>query len=165
MKTVALILACMAASCSEAPPPKAVSEVVVAPQAPIAKYRTFAFGTSDAPHEGFDVSPRSLEVQRRLKPLVEAGLQGHGYVEDASKADFVVKLASGTMEQPSKPEERAVAVPPPHGYIGIDIYDASTGTEVWQGSAFAEIDLEKIDDSLLKMGVEHMLSSFPQRRD
>ena len=115
------------------------------------------------PKSGFEVTPRSLEVQRRLRPLVLAALEERGYSEDDSKADFIVKLATGTGTVQAPGAERALPSTVARGFIGIDIYDAQAGSQVWQGSAFAEIDPEKIDDSLLKMGVSHMLASFPAR--
>lgn len=165
MKWMALVLLGSVTSCSSAavPPSKAVASSVASPHAPLASYRSFAFGLADPPKAGYEVTPRSLEVQRRLRPVVLAALQGRGYSEDESKADFIVKLTSGTGEIPPQGAERAVPTGLARGFIGIDIYDAAAGTEVWQGSAFAEIDPEKIDDSLLKMGVMHMLADFPAR--
>jgi hypothetical protein len=49
-------------------------------------YHTFSFGLSDQPKPGYQVTPRSLEVQRRLRPAVLEALQQHGYVEDEKKA-------------------------------------------------------------------------------
>jgi hypothetical protein len=46
------------------------------------------------------------------------------------------------------------------GFIGIDIYAGASGTQIWQGSAFAEIDPMAIDDALLRRGVDHMLEGF-----
>jgi hypothetical protein len=95
--------------------------------------------------------------------MVLEALQERGYSEDETKADFVVKLVTGTGAVPISSAERTVTTGSARGFIGIDIYDRPTGTEVWQGSAFAEIDPEKIDDTLLKMGVAHMLAGFPAR--
>ena len=60
--------------------------------------------------------------------------------------------------------ERSTPTGLARGFIGIRVYDAATSTEVWQGSASAEINPQKIDDSLLKMGVERMLADFPIRK-
>ena len=163
MKWMAVVLLGAVTSCSSATvPTKAVATRVAAPNASFASYRTFSFGLADQPKTGYEVTPRSLEVQRRLRPLVQEALQGRGYQEDA-KGDFVVKLATGTGSVQRPGAERVIGTPLAQGYIGIDIYDASSGGEVWQGSAFAEIDPEKVDDSLLKMGVAHMLENFPPR--
>jgi hypothetical protein len=87
-----------------------------------------------------------------------------GYVEEETKSDIIVKVAAGTGAIPNPAADRALPGGPARGFIVIHIYDAPTGTEVWQGSAFAEIDPEKIDDALLKMGVEHMMAEFPTRK-
>jgi hypothetical protein len=50
------------------------------------------------------------------------------------------------------------------GFIGVDIYSQASGNQIWQGSAFAEIDPMKIDDALLRQGVDHMLDGFGSRR-
>jgi hypothetical protein len=110
------------------------------------------------------VTPRSLEVERRLRPIVLESLKARGYAESDSSGDFVVKLVTGTGPASTQgPAERAMPTGLARGFIGINIYDGPTGAQVWQGSAFAEIDPEKIDDSLLKMGVTHMLAGFPSR--
>jgi Domain of unknown function (DUF4136) len=165
MKWMALALLGATSCTTAAVPNSAVATSVSSPHVPLAAYHTFSFGLADQPKSGYEVTPRSLEVQRRLRPLVLAALQERGYTENETKADFIVKLATGTGAGPGPgPEvERAVHVPVARGFIGINIYDAPTGTEVWQGSAFAEIDPEKIDDSLLEMGVSHMLAGFPAR--
>jgi hypothetical protein len=157
------LLSTLTACGTAAAPNTAVATSVASPHASLASYHTFSFGLADQPKPGYEVTPRSLEVQRRLRPVVLAALEARGYTEDEAKADFIVKLAAGTGDLPSQQAERAVPTGLARGFIGIDIYDAPTGSQVWQGSAFAEIDPEKIDDSLLKMGVTHMLADFPAR--
>jgi hypothetical protein len=168
MKWIALVLMSALTSCSAVTPPtRTAASTVTSPHASFAGYHTFSFGLSDPPKTGYDVTPRSLEVQRRLRAVVLAALQQRGYVVSDAPGDFVVKLASGTGPAEYQSEElsaeRAIATGLARGYIGINMYDGSTGIEVWQGSAFAEIDPEKIDDSLLAMGVNHMLKDFPAR--
>jgi hypothetical protein len=52
----------------------------------------------------------------------------------------------------------------PLGEIDVRIFDASTRTEVWRGSAVSHIDLTRdIDDGLLQRAVEGVLGSFPTR--
>jgi Domain of unknown function (DUF4136) len=162
MKWMTVALLGAATSCSAAATPsKTMATSFASPHSSLASYHTFSFGLADQPKAGYEVTPRSLEVQRRLHPLVLEAFKDRGYIEDEAKADFTVKLAAGTGELPNPGLEHAVPTGLARGFIGIDVYDASTGTQVWQGSAFAEIDPEKIDDSLLKMGVTHMLADFP----
>lgn len=164
MKWMALALLGAVTSCSAAAvPPQGVATSIAAPHASFTSYHTFSFGLAEQPKAGYEVTPRSLDVQRRLRPVVLEALQGRGYVEDQSKADFIVKLSAGTGAEASSAAERAVPTGLARGFIAIHIYDGPTGAEVWQGSAFAEIDPEKIDDSLLKMGVSHMLADFPAK--
>jgi hypothetical protein len=161
-------------ACSAAPPPapkNAVASSAAAPDVSFASYHTFAFGLSQPPRAGYEVTPRSLEVQRRLRALVKTALEERGLTEVAQNPDTVVKLATGSGSEPRLrpaapdsvliPAERGPA--PAVGFIGIDIYEAASGVEVWQGSAFAEIDPMKIDDALLQQGVDHMLEGFRSR--
>jgi len=164
MKWIGVAFLCAATSCAaEAVPSKTTATSIVAPRTSVASYRTFSFGLAGQPKAGYEVTPRSLEVQRRLRPVVLEALLARGYVEDPEKPDLIVKLAAGTGALANRGAERAVPTGLARGFIGIDVYDAATGTEVWQGSAFAEIDPEKIDDSLLKTGVNHMLAELPSR--
>jgi len=150
------------ASCSaSAPPPRANASSIAAPSAPFESYESFSFGLADQPGPGYQVTARSLEVQRRLQLLVQAELQERGYVQNPAKGDFIVKLVTGTGMPPNPAAERTAGPGPARGFIGVDVYDAVSGSMVWKGTAFAEIDPATIDDALLQMGVDHMLASFP----
>ena len=167
-KWIAVALVGALASCSTAAEPakapKATATSVASPHASFAQYQTFSFGLADPPKAGYEVTPRSLEVERRLRPIVLESLKAHGYTESDSSGDFVVKLVTGTGAAFTQGTlERATPTGLARGFIGINIYDGPTGAQVWQGSAFAEIDPEKIDDSLLKLGVTHMLADFPSK--
>ena len=167
MKWMLLALAGALAGCStNVQAPKTTATTIAAPHASLASYRSFSFGPSDPPKVGYEVTPRSLEVQRRLRSVVLSALQQRGYQANDAQGDLVVKLAAGTGPEVLAGErgvERATPTGLARGYIGINVYEGSTGTEVWQGSAFAEIDPAQIDDSLLEMGVAHMLQDFPTR--
>ncbi|MET0791638.1 MAG: DUF4136 domain-containing protein [Polyangiaceae bacterium] len=142
--------------------------VIAAPHASFASYHTFSFGLSDPPKAGYEVTARSLEVQRRLRLVVLAALQQRGYALEDAGGDFIVKLAAGTGPAvyiaTQGHDERATDSGLAQGFVGISVYDRATGNEVWQASAFAEISPAKIDDSLLQMGVNHMLKDFPARQ-
>ncbi|HEY3256404.1 MAG TPA: DUF4136 domain-containing protein, partial [Polyangiaceae bacterium] len=144
------------------PQPNGTTEHVAATEASFARYQTFAFGEANPPRAGFEVSQHSLDVQRELASLVEAGFTERGYKKTVGGSDFIIKLASGTASA-LPPSDYAEGLPP-RGFIGIDVYDAASGREVWQSTAFAEIDLHKIDQGLLRRGVDHMLASVPTRR-
>ena len=165
MKWISIALVSVLAACGTTnPQPKTAATSIASPRASLASYHTFSFGLSDQPKSGYEVTPRSLEVQRRLRSVVLTALQQRGYTASDATGDMVVKLATGTgAEVVEGGAERATPTGLANGYIGVNIYDGSTGTEVWQGSAFAEIDPAKIDDSLLQVGVSHMLQDFPAR--
>jgi hypothetical protein len=167
--TTTALLAMLLCSCATTPPPAPVASSFAAPNASFASYHAFSFGPANDPPPSYQTTPRSLEVQRRLHAVVLAALQKRGYVEDSSKSDFIVKLATGTGEAATPRTEQgdfamggaSTRTPAAQGFIGIDIYDASSGAMIWKGSAFAEIDPAKIDDALLRRGVDHMLADFP----
>ena len=168
MKWIVLAFIAALPACTKvAPRDQTSATVVAAPHASFASYHTFSFGLSDPPKAGYEVTPRSLEVQRRLRLVVLAALQQRGYTLDDAGGDFIVKLASGTGPAvyiaTQGLDERATDTGLAQGFIGINIYDRATGSEVWQASAFAEIAPAKINDSLLEMGVNHMLKDFPAR--
>ena len=171
MKLPIAALVVVLCSCTkEAQPPRGAAWSVAAPNASFASYHTFAFGLAENPPQSYQTTPRSLEVQRRLHSIVLTTLQKRGYVEDKSKSDFIVKLVTGTGEGANASAEHAdlqiEGYRPPmpaKGFIGIHIYDAPSGSMIWQGSAFAEVDPEKIDDGLLQRGVDHMLANLPTR--
>jgi len=162
MRSRAIVLAVAAISCgTAASETNGRARSVSAQHAAFAQYETFSFGSADQPAKGYEVSPHSLEVQKRLVEIVEATFRERGYVKTGGRADFVVKLASGTGEPKTMPPEQRGGTVPATGFIGIDVYDGASGTQVWQGSAFAEIEMERIDDALLARGVNHMLTTFP----
>jgi hypothetical protein len=173
MKTwmaLALLGSLVACAAATPAPNHAVVSKVAAPDISFASYRTFSFGLAEPPRPGYEVTPRSLEVQSRLRALVKAALEERGLTETTDNGDVVVKLATGNgsgyqlraASQGSTPiaPEREPGPVPAVGFIGIDLYDRATGNQIWKGSAFAEIDPMKIDDALLRRGVDHMLAGF-----
>jgi hypothetical protein len=165
-KVIVVALAAAIAACS-ASPQNGNASSIAAPRAAFDQYATFSFGFADPPQSGYEVTPRSLEVQRRLHGLVKGRLERAGYVETPQSRDLVVKLATGMIaatNPESNPELYRSAPSPARGYIGVHMYDASTGSMIWQGAAFADIDPEHIDDALLQRGVDNMLSRLPAAR-
>jgi hypothetical protein len=159
--TILIALALGLAACTSSPQNGGASSVA-APRASFDQYTTFAFGFADAPEPGYEVTPRSLEVQRRLRGLVKERLEHAGYVESAHAGDFVVKLATGMVAaSPGSDLTQRSGPSPARGYLGVHLYDAQTGSMIWQSSAVADIDPDQIDDALLQRGVEHMLRRLP----
>jgi hypothetical protein len=168
--TLALLGSLVACAGATPAPNNAVASSVAAPNVSFAAYHTFTFGLADPPRQGYEVTERSLEVQRRLRIIVKTALEVRGLREAAEKPDLVVRLATGSGWGSPRPSRDSALVPsergpaPAVGFIGIDIYEGASGGQVWQGSAFAEIDPMKIDDALLQQGVDHMLQSFGSPR-
>ena len=168
MKTIACALvAMMAAACYPARSSGPQVETVASASAPLAEYRTFTFGFTENPPPPYRASARSLEVERRVRELVGAALRQKGYVQDDTKPNFVVRLGAGTQEEIAPDmEDLTVAASEalPLGEIKVRIFDASTKTEFWRGSAVSQIDLTKdIDNNLLERAVQGILESFPTR--
>lgn len=166
MKCMTLTLIIVATACSAATPtpPRATASGIGSPKADFTKYQTFTFGPANPPAWGYEVTARSLEVQRRLALLVQAMLQERGYQPSAEKADLVIKISTGSGTLPGDKVQRGNPVGEASGgFIGVDAYDSASGAGVWHGSAFAEIDPEHIDERLLSRGVQDMLASFPAR--
>ena len=163
--TLALVSALTACGASSPAPNSQTASAsgVGAPTAAFGSYQTFSFAPANPPKEG-EITARSLEVQRKLMPLVQASLEKRGYALKEEMPDLLIKITAAQGEFPGEktqhgnPEE-----PVPAGFIGVDAYDRSTGNSVWHGSAQAEIDPQKINDSLLAAGVEKMLADFPTR--
>jgi hypothetical protein len=167
----ALISQLAACGATTPAPSNAVASHVAAPNASFASYHSFAFGLAEPPRAGYEVTPRSLEVQGRLRALVKKALEERDFRETTDKADVVVKLSTGTGSGWRRPTNESSELVPPErgqavalGFLGIDIYAAASGTQLWQGSAFAEIDPMTIDDALLRRGVDHMLEGFGSPR-
>jgi hypothetical protein len=168
--TLVLITPLVACGASTPAPNHAVASKVAAPDVSFASYHTFSFGLAEPPRPGYQVTPRSLEVQSRLRTLVKGALEDRGLTETMDNADLVVKLATGSGSgyqlRPSSqgsglvPPERLSGPAPAVGFLGIDIYGRASGNQIWKGSAFAEIDPTTIDDALLRHGVDHMLAGF-----
>jgi Domain of unknown function (DUF4136) len=162
--TLALLVLTTAACSASTPPPRATASGIGSPRADFTRYQTFTFGPANPPAVGYEVTPRSLEVQRKLASLVQASLQDRGYQQSAENADLVIKISTGSGTLPGDRIQRGNrAADTSAGFIGVDAYDSSSGAGVWHGSAFAEIDPERIDDSLLSRGVRDMLATFPAR--
>jgi len=158
-KPFVLPLWCALVACSAGatpPPEHASASAVAAPHVSFSDYHTFGFGTAAAPRPGYEVTPRSLEVQQRLRSVVKGVLEARGFAEVTEKPDMTIKLAAGSGSGEATYREEGPAV----GFIGIDVFSASSGNQIWQGAAFAEVDPTKIDDALLQRGVQHMLQGF-----
>jgi Pyruvate/2-oxoacid:ferredoxin oxidoreductase gamma subunit len=140
--------------------------------AAFASYRTFGFRLSGQPSAPYDVTARSFDVERRMRPLIVAELVRRGYQETTGegKPDFIVAFGSGYAQEPAgtvSPAElggSAAATPPVEkGKLVVDAFDTSTDAQVWHGTAEAEVNPDKIDDKLLQGAIQRLLTTFPPR--
>jgi hypothetical protein len=167
MKTIAL-LAVLATACYSTRGSGPEVESVASLNAPLGEYRTFSFALTESPPTFYEASPRSLEVESRARELISTALREKGYVEDDTKANFVVRFGAGTqqrldtavVDEGSTGSSDGISL----GKIEVDIFDVPTKAEVWRGSAVSLIDLTKdIDNRLLERAVQGVLASFPTR--
>lgn len=164
--TLALLGVMTACSASTSNSPKASASGIASPRADFTKYQTFSFGPANQPAAGYTTTERSLEVQRKLASLVGNELLERGYQSSTGEADLVIKISTGSgLLAGEKVQRGNPAADAPAGFIGVDAYDSVTGASIWHGSAFAEIDPERINEQLLARGVEEMLASFPARAE
>ncbi len=147
-------------------------QTVIAPKAPFERYHTFAFGLAGGPPSGTELSADSLDVENRLRFLVAGALAQKGYAEGAGAAnsDFVVRLAAGTGEALDVSLERcSVDDYDCEGQrlqklsVTIDLYDTSTGSHVWHGTADVARERPRFDDALLGSIVKRAFADLPRR--
>jgi hypothetical protein len=166
MKWTILALLGLASACAAtaAPPARVSASGIGARQTDLTKYQTFSFAAANPPRAGFETTERSLEVERRLAPLVQASLERRGYAASPGNADLLIKISAGSGKLAGEKAERGGGTPDtPGGFIGIDAYDRASGVAVWHGVAVAEINPEHIDDQLLERGVDRIFVNFPRR--
>jgi hypothetical protein len=134
-------------------------------------YRTFSFeGPRGAP-AGYDATPRSVEVQQRMRPLIAAALEEKGYVEVPEGGDFLVTHGAGRRESRGTRQlsRRAVALMGEteqetsflEGSLVIDVYDRTAREQVWHGAATAEISQSGVDPQRLAETVQKIMAAFP----
>lgn len=167
MKWTILTLLSLAAACNATnePPPRASASGFGSQQADLTKYQTFSFDAANPPVAGFETTQRSLEVERRLAPLVQASLEKRGYAASPDHADLLIKVSAGSGTLPGEKAHRGNPSEKPGGFIGIDAYDRATGAVVWHGVGVAQINPDSIDDQLLQRGVERIFANFPRRQE
>ncbi len=167
MKTIALALfGTLAVACAPAIKSGPAVQTVTAARAAMPQFHTFSFGLTENPPAGYEASPRSLEVEQRMRALVGSELQQKGYAEVNAKPDFIVRFAAGTVRIDPGPatEENTDVTPYTLREIDVDVFDGSTKTEVWQGTATSKVAINKyVDPSLLQGDVHAALAGFPVR--
>jgi hypothetical protein len=142
MKCIILALLGLVTACSAttSPPPRASASGFGPRHGDLTKYQTFSFGAANPPVAGFEITQRSLEIERRLGPLVQASLEKRGYAASPDKADLLIKISAGSGALPGNQIQRGTAPDKAGGFIGVDAYDRATGAAVWHGAGVAEID-------------------------
>jgi hypothetical protein len=169
MKTTILaLLGALATACSPATVSGPDVHTATSSSAALTRYGTFSFGLAELPRATYQASSESLEVERRMRELISSALQQKGYVEDDSKPNFLVRFGVGakTLSRPLYdsdpgwlPDDNVETQ-----RIDVDIYDADAKTEVWNGSAISEHNLnQRIDNGLLQRDVQGLFATFPAR--
>jgi hypothetical protein len=139
------------------------------PAASFEHYRTFSFGAPEGPPAGYAVSPRSAEVQRRARPIIQSMLAERGYTPVPAKGDLTIMFGSGRRES-STHETSSVGeawLPDDEnqdfveGALVIDAFDGAGGEKVWHGAMQANIDPDKLDDAQLQRSVQRLITAFP----
>jgi hypothetical protein len=174
MKGMGFLLAVAVTACQATTSGTSTSsqvQAVSADNANFAPYRTFGFRLSEAPPAPYEASPRSFEVERRVREMVAAELGRKGYTEAGTNPDFLVRLSSGIAKQEkaqptttsgaNENDPQTVTA----GEIVVDAFDRSTSQQVWHGTARAEIDPQRINEPALQAAVQQMLARFPARSD
>ncbi len=138
------------------------------------QYRTFSVQIAHAAPGGFDVSPRTQDVQHRTLTLASSALAAKGYVNVPDKGDLVVVIAAGEAErtqtrqltrraaQVAGDSEETIVVP--EGALVIDVYDAKKHERVWRSEATGEIRGQGVDQDRLAQVIGKMMNAFPARR-
>jgi hypothetical protein len=147
----------------------ATIHTAINPAATFDRYRTFSFGPAEGPPAGYQMSPRSAEVRRRLQPLITAALVQKGYAAVPDKGDLLVMFGSGLRDTsaPSVSSVSAGWLPDDEnadfveGSLVIDAFDGPSANRVWHGASRASINPDKIDDQRLQSSVQELLAAFP----
>jgi len=140
--------------------PEVATTTAAAPNGDIALRHTFAFGLTEGAPQGFVASPRTLEVERRMRGLISAALTQKGYTEDPDKGEILVRFGASNAHDTAN-EETANAMD--MGRLGIDVYDAATKVELWRAVAVVQIDPKQINDKIVSAAVQSALATFPAR--
>jgi hypothetical protein len=75
MILLALLATTTACSATHSTPARTSASGISSPRADFTKYQTFTFGPANPPAANYQITARSLEVQRRLALVVQASLQ------------------------------------------------------------------------------------------
>jgi hypothetical protein len=140
------------------------------PAASFEHYRTFYFGASEGPPTGYEWSPRSADVQRRLRGMIAAALTARGYTAVPEKGDILIMFGSGRREV-SQHDTSGVGtgwLPDDEsqdfveGALVVDAFDGTVGNKIWHGATQAKIDPDRIDTEQLQRSVERLVAAFPR---
>ncbi len=144
----------------------------VSPTASFDGYHTFSMGPPEGAPRGFQTSPQSAEVQRRLQPLIAVALVQRGYTEAAATGDLVILFGSGR-RQVSIHETSGIGdgwLPADEnadylqGSVVIDAVDGSSGAVVWHGRSRVDVAPDRIDEEVLQRSVQALIAAFPMAK-
>lgn len=137
----------------------------------VAHAKTYAIGSSEQAPPKYRSSPRSADIAKKIRPLLEDALRAKGYAAAATvgEADLVWMYAAGRREVEKHPmpsnRESGESYSDPNeefeeGAVVLDALDKS-GAVAWHGFGRTEIDPNKVDDAQLKRVVDQIMARFP----
>jgi hypothetical protein len=161
----------MVAACAEGPAPGVPVRAVMSRRAHFERYRTFSCDLVDHAARESAESPSSLDVENRLRQVVELTLARKGYIEAGSEADIRVRVGVETAQVPD-PYMQNCSIddscydPTPwllHLSIAVDVYARDTGDHVWRGATEVTPEQLAFGDTELANVVTSILAKFPRR--
>jgi hypothetical protein len=165
-----LVWSLAAAGCLASSGTGAGLHIVASPAARFDAYRTFSFGPPDGVPPGFQMTPRSAEVERHLRGLVEAVLAEKGYERAASGPGDVVVQLGAAQRQVETHDDGSINAgwlaadttsDTIQGRLAVDLFDPALKARVWHGSSRETIDPEHVDETRLRAYVRELLAPLP----
>ncbi len=167
-----IVVVALSASCALGAVGCATPDTVhtaTSPGVDLSRYHTFSIGAAEAPPAGYQDSPSTQEIRRRIVPLVEAALVRRGYVEVPASGDLTIRLGAGrrrvviheasgvaTNWQPDDEDSDVL-----QGAIIVDALDGPSGHQVWHGADRVERDHGVVDEKQLERSVTNLIGRFP----
>ncbi|AKV04678.1 hypothetical protein AKJ09_11341 [Labilithrix luteola] len=159
-------MAVLVAACSSTGPQK-VKTPSKAQTADLTHYRTYAQETAQEAPVGFELTSLAPEVDQAMRASVDEELAKRGYVQaPASSADLVVRNASGRRKVILAPAGQTLLVGAPErvatqAELVIDIFDRSSGDQVFHGFAQEEVEPGRVKEKKISHAVSKVLAKVP----
>jgi Domain of unknown function (DUF4136) len=131
----------------------------------VAIYRTYTHATAETAPEGYARGPLRPVMLEKARGLVDAELQGKGYVL-TENGELVVRLSTGRRTVEDQPVGRAAMAGAPatletEGALVIDILERGTERKLFHGFASDVARGGDLKDEQLARAVSKILASVP----